>query len=65
MMSSIVKDNLRPPTDKIDVPEIVELLKRGWDANPDARPTMEEFLEELVKIKEKYTDLDSSSDDEV
>ena len=54
MMNSIVKDNMRPSLDSIQIPELVELLTQGWDPDPEKRPDMEEFLSRLLQIKEKY-----------
>jgi hypothetical protein len=54
MMSAIVKEKLRPPLYPFTIPELISLMQRGWDKDPNIRPTMEEFLDELLAIRNKY-----------
>ena len=64
MMNAIVKEDLRPPLDNITIPRLAELLKRGWDPDPDKRPTMEEFLDELIAIKDEHRSNSSGEEED-
>jgi len=38
------------PYDVPEFPELVRLVKRAWERDPDSRPTMSEFREETINI---------------
>lgn len=49
----VTTNDIRPPIDAVDEPELADLIKRCWHKEPDQRPTFEEILTTLRDISEE------------
>lgn len=50
----VAKKNLRPTIPPTTPPQLVDLLKRGMDADPEKRPNLREFVEKLTTFQKEF-----------
>lgn len=62
----VLKQNLRPelPDAATSIPEMIALMQRCWDAEPETRPSFAQIAEELETIQRDYfqSDADEAGD---
>jgi hypothetical protein len=51
ILQRVVHHNLRPPLDNIELPAMAELIKDCWNAEPHWRPSFDEILPILKRMR--------------